>query len=204
MGRPTRALRPGRVHHAAVIDVEVPVPPRIVIRRERAGDAADAAAVRAVHRAAFPSDAEARLLDALRASGDYDPGRSLVAEVDGVIQGHCLLTATTLEHPDGSRVVGRIVALGPIAVVPAWQTQHLGARLIRAVFDRCENEGVAAIVVLGYPSYFPRFGFDSARTLGLLPPEPWPDEAWMARRLAASTPEDVGVVHYAQPFMEMD
>src|SRR5664280_2280692 len=67
------------------------------VRHERRGDAADVAAVRAVCIAAFPSDAEARLLDALRAAGDCDPARSLVAELDGTVLGQCLLTAMILE-----------------------------------------------------------------------------------------------------------
>jgi putative acetyltransferase len=187
-----------------VIDPEPPVPPVVLIRAERPDDPSDAAAVRAVQLAAFPTDAEAKLLDALRASGDYDPGRSLLAEVDGEVVGHCLLTAATLEHADGSRVSGRVVALGPIAVVPAWQSRRIGAKLMHAALELLAREGVAAVVLLGHPTYYPRFGFKPARALGLRPPDAWPDEAWMACRLPAWTPDDVGVVRYAQPFMEMD
>jgi putative acetyltransferase len=174
-----------------------------LIRGERA-NTPDAAAVRAVNLAAFPTDAEAKLLDALWASGHYDPRLSLVAEVDGAVVGHGLLTATTLERPDGSRVVGRVVALGPIAVMPAWQRRRIGAKLMHAALELCLREGIAAIVLLGHPTYYPRFGFGPARAQGLLPTEPWPDAAWMACRLPAWTPDDVGVVHYARPFMEME
>ncbi|MFH1474498.1 MAG: N-acetyltransferase [Chloroflexota bacterium] len=187
-----------------MIDPEPPVPPVVQIRAERAGDPADAAAVRAVQLAAFPTDAEAKLLDALRASGDCDPARSLIAEVDGEVVGHCLRTEATLERPDGSRVVGRVVALGPIAVVPAWQSRRIGAKLMHASLERCVDEGTAAVVLLGHPTYYPRFGFGPARAQGLRPPEARPDEAWIACRLPAWTPDDVGIVHYAPPFMEMD
>ncbi len=115
------------------------------------------AAVRAVQAASFPTDAEARLLDALRVSGDYDSSRSLVAEVEGRVVGHCLLTAAELERPDGTRVESRIVALGPIAVVPAWQGRRIGAKLIRAALEQCDREAVAAVVLLGHPTYYPRF-----------------------------------------------
>jgi putative acetyltransferase len=187
-----------------MIDPEAPVPPLVDVRAERAGDPGDAAATRAVQLAAFPTDAEAKLLDALRASGDYAAGWSLVAEVDGAVVGHCLLTRATLERPDGSRVTGRVIALGPIAVVPAWQSRRIGAKLMREALALCEEQGAAAVVLLGHPTYYPRFGFASARSQGLHPPEAWPDEAWMARRLPAWTADDVGVVRYAQPFMEMD
>ncbi len=186
-----------------MIDAEPPVPPVVHIRPERAGDPTDVAAVRAVHLAAFPTDAEAKLIDALRASGEYVAGWSLVAEVESEVVGHCLLTGATLERPDGSRVTGRVMALGPIAVVPAWQGRRIGAKLMHAALERCVGQGVAAVVLLGHPTYYPRFGFGPARTQGLRPPEPWPDGAWMACRLAAWTPADVGVVHYAAPFMEI-
>ena len=187
-----------------MIDPEPPVPPVVTIRAERDDDPLDVAAVRAVELAAFPTDAEAKLIDALRASGAYTDGWSLVAEVDDQVVGHCLLTAATLERPDGTRVTGRVVALGPIAVVPAWQSRRIGAKLMHAALELLVREGVAAIVLLGHPTYYPRFGFKPARSQGLRPPDAWPDEAWMACRLPAWTPDDVGVVRYAQPFMEMD
>jgi len=184
-------------------DPEPPIPSLVWIRVERAGDPDEVAAIRAVQVAAFPTHAEAKLLDALRASGDYDPAWSLVAELDGEVVGHCLLTATSLERRDGSRVVGRVLALGPIAVVPARQRQRIGAKLMHAALELCERGGAAAIVLLGHPTYYARFGFGPARAQGLVPPAAWPGEAWMAHRFPASTQDDVGVVRYARPFMEM-
>jgi len=178
--------------------------PTVRIRRERPGDPADVAAVRAVSVAAFPTDAEARLLDALRAAGDCDPARSFVAVVDGTVVGHALLTAMILERPDGTRDADRIVALGPVAVTPEWQRRGIGGELVRAVLAQAVREGAAAVVLLGHPTYYPRFGFRPAREQGLLPTASWPDAAWMACRLPAWTPLDAGVVHYARAFMEME
>ena len=177
--------------------------PTVRVRRERLADPADVAAVRAMSVAAFPTDAEARLLDALRAAGDYDPPRSLLAEVDGSVVGHALLTAVILERPDGTRDANRIVALGPLAVTPGWQKLGIGGELVRAALAQAEQEGAAVVVVLGHPTYYPRFGFRPAREQGLLPPAPWPDAAWMAHCLPAWTPLDAGVVHYGRVFMEM-
>lgn len=178
--------------------------PTVRVRRERPGDPADVAAVRAVSAAAFPSDAEAHLLDALRADGDLDPARSLVAEVDRIVVGHALLTAVVLERPDDTRDADRIVALGPVAVVPEWQNRGIGGALVRAALEQAEREGTAAVVLLGHPSYYPRFGFRPARQQGLVPPVPWPDAAWMAFRLPAWTPRDAGLVLYARAFTEME
>jgi putative acetyltransferase len=186
-----------------VLDPLPRVPPRVTIRPERPGDPSDVEAIRAVHLAAFPTPAEADLVDALRATGEIDPERSLLAEIEGAVVGHCLLTATALERPDGASVVGCVVALGPIAVLPAWQHRHVGTTLMHAALDLCDREGVAAVVLVGSPTYYLRFGFGPARDVGLLPPGHWPDDIWLASLLSAWTPSLGGVVHYARPFMEM-
>jgi putative acetyltransferase len=90
-----------------------------------------------------------------------------------------------LERPDGTRDADRIVALGPVAVTPEWQKRGIGGELVRAVLAQAQREGAAAVVLLGHPAYYPRFGFRAAREQGLLPPAPWPDAAWMACRLPA-------------------
>ncbi len=187
-----------------MIDPRPPIAQVATIRAERAGDPADVVAARAVQTAAFPTDDEARLLDALRASGDYEPARSLLAEVGDLVVGHCLLTATTLERPDGTRVVGRVVALGPIAVRPEWHGRGIGTHLMCTALRQCWRDGAAAVVLVGHPAFYVRFGFGPARAQGLLPPGPWRDEVWLAVRLSAWTPADVGIVHFARPFLEMD
>ena len=193
----------GVAHHLGMLDPFPPVPPRVEIRPERPADPGDREAIRAIHLAAFPTRAEADLVDALRASGEIRPARSLLAEVGGAIVGHCLLTATSLERPDGTTVVGPVVALGPIAVLPAWQRRHVGTALMQAALERCAADGAGAVVLVGSPTYYLRFGFGPAREVGLLPPARWPDEVWMARLLPAWTPVDVGVVRYADPFLAM-
>jgi putative acetyltransferase len=51
------------------------------------------------------------------------------------------------------------------------------------------------VVVLGHPGYYPRFGFEPARPLGI---ETYyaPDDAWMALRLPAYDPQIRGTVRY--------
>jgi putative acetyltransferase len=186
-----------------MLDPAPPVPPRVAVRPEHPDDPADRRAIRDIHLAAFPTPAEADLVDRLRADGDVEPARSLLAEVEGAIVGHCLLTATTLERPDGTRVVGPIVALGPIAVLPEWQRRHVGTALMHAALERCAEDGAGAVVLVGSPTYYLRIGFGPAREVGLLPPARWPDEVWMARVLPAWTPDVAGVVRYLPPFMEL-
>jgi predicted N-acetyltransferase YhbS len=51
---------------------------------------------------------------------------------------------------------------------------------VQAGLDACDALGIGLVVVLGHPSYYPRFGFVSAYDLGVLPPGDWPRDAWMA------------------------
>jgi putative acetyltransferase len=123
----------------------------------------DISAVRAVHVAAFPTSAEADLVDALRAN--HHATVSLVARVDNTVVGHVLFSPVTLER-DG-HVIARGVGLAPLAVLPAHQRVGIGAALSRAGLDECRRIGAPFCVVLGEPAYYQRFGFTRASDLGV-------------------------------------
>ncbi len=148
----------------------------VEVREERP---ADAPAVYAVNAAAFETDAEARLVDALRANGGLV--LSLVAEVDGRVQGHVAFSDVTVTAADGN--VHRGVGLAPVAVAPQAQRQGVGGALIRAGLERLRGLGVPFCVLLGHPSYYPRFGFQPASRFGLRWTRPVRDEAFMALAL---------------------
>ena len=111
---------------------------------------ADEAAVRAVHRAAFRRDSEARLVDAIRANGNASV--SLVALAAGKIVGHVLFSPVEV---DGARGLG----LAPVGVLPEFQRRGIGGELIRSGIAACREIGTRFIVVLGAPGYYRRFGF---------------------------------------------
>src|SRR5262245_34979192 len=87
---------------------------------------ADMDSIRQVNNAAFPTPSEGQLIDALRGAGRLSI--SLVAECDGVIVGHVAFSPVTLDgHADLQGGLG----LAPVAVVPQFQRQGIGGRLIR-------------------------------------------------------------------------
>jgi putative acetyltransferase len=67
---------------------------------------------------------------------------------------------------------------------------------MHAVVDVAEAMGAPAIVLVGHPSYYPRFGFEPARPLGLEYPHQVRDDFWMVRRLASWTDELRGRVSF--------
>lgn len=156
----------------------------------------DAAAVRAVLLAAFPLPVEADLVDALRADGDVIGGLCLVAERDGAVAGSLVCSRAMV----GDAVVA---ALAPTAVLPGSQRCGLGTALVRECVAQAARDGLPAIVVLGHPEYYPRFGAEPARALGIESAFPAPDEAWMAIRLPAWTSSVRGTVEYAPAFSRL-
>lgn len=127
---------------------------------------ADYPAVREVANLAFANDEEsiADLIEALRAEPDYTPELSLVAELDGAIVGHVIFSDARIETESGA-VPAK--ALGPLAVHPGWQQRGIGTQLGKEGLEACRRLGHRIAVVIGHSSYYPRFGFQRGRPLGI-------------------------------------
>ena len=67
--------------------------------------------------------------------------------------------------------------------------------------DRCKAKGYDAVVVLGYPDYYPRFGFAPAISLRISCEYDVPDEAFMFIELEPGALNCVtGTVAYNKAF----
>ena len=167
----------------------------MILFHTRPETTADAAAIRRVHAAAFPTPTEAELVDRLRAHGKATV--SLVAEQAREIVGHILFSPVAV---DGVRLVGLALGLAPVAVLPACQRQGVGSRLVRDGLEACRGLGCGLVVVLGEPGYYGRFGFGRASRWGLRN-EYGVDDAFQAIELSAgSIPPAGGLVRYAPEF----
>lgn len=69
-----------------------------------------------------------------------------------------------------------------------------------AALDAARSMGERFVVLLGHPSYYPRFGFVRAAAHGLVLTVDAPDEAWMALSLDARHPLPSGTVRWAAAF----
>jgi putative acetyltransferase len=172
-----------------------PVP--VNIRLEIAGDEP---AIRHVEESAFPGPEEADIVDRIRR--EAPPGwQSLVAvDAAGDVVGHLLLSPCPVTGDDGSPVA-EVLAVGPVAVLPDVRYRGIGSAMMAAAMSLAIARAVPAVVLLGHPAYYPRFGFVPARGLGLEPPAAaWPDDAWLGRLLPAWTEAVRGTVHYPEAF----
>jgi putative acetyltransferase len=173
----------------------------MILRRELP---ADRNAVLAVHRAAFGQPggggagapveaAEARLVRELHTGGSVIPGLSLVAMAGDEIAGHVVCSRGSI---DGRPAAG----LGPLGVLPAHQRRGVGLALMHGVLAAADALNEPAVLLLGNPGYYRRFGFRPAQNLRVLPPDPEWGEYFQIRPLTAWDRTLRGTFRYAPAF----
>ena len=151
--------------------------------------------VAVLYRQAFIGNYEAELIEELRESGVAPI--SLVAIDDGELVAHILFTDVGLVL-DGRDV--QALALAEMAVHEDQQRAGIGSRLVRTGLDAARGRGTEAVLVLGHPTYYPRFGFSADRARHLHAPFRYSD-AFMALELEAGALDgDAGQVTYPAAF----
>ena len=168
----------------------------IKIRSERPEDSA---AIQEVHTQAFGGPLEAKLVRLIT-----ERKKALIALValsDGTVVGHILFSQVAVANsPQAFKAVG----LAPVAVLPEFQKQSIGSQLIREGLTRCKQAGYDAVVLVGSPTYYPRFGFTRAADLGL-DNEYGVHEEFMVLPLREGALERVsGMVKYLPEFAEAE
>ena len=168
-----------------------------LIRPEQSGDFD---AVHGLLLDSFGREAEARLVDRLRASGKI--AAALVAEENARILGHVVFSNIVTDTEAGEVSA---LALAPLAVQPAFQRLGIGSALVSAGLERCRLERQTRVFVLGDPVYYARFGFVPAARFGLKCPFPARDDAYMAIELEPGAFAKVsGTVRYGHEFDDLE
>lgn len=98
-------------------------------------------------------------MDKLRKGMNFIPELSYVAEVGNKVCGHIVYTPMTIINKE---VEYKTLALGPISVHRDYQNQGVGTKLIEVSMKRIIDYGYKAVLVMGDPNYYKRFGFKLA------------------------------------------
>jgi putative acetyltransferase len=129
----------------------------VIVRPE---EPADREASIAVELAAFAGTDEASIVEAVR---DEAGSFALVAEDDAAIVGHIQFSAASIGDDE-------VLALGPIAVLPERQGEGIGRALMEVGIEEARARGAVAVILLGDPALYGRFGFGPGADHGLTNP----------------------------------
>ena len=136
---------------------------------------------------------EQDLVVALRNSDSFIPELSLVAIKDNKIVGHILFTKIKIGNHEE-------LALAPLAVLPEYQKQGIGSKLIQQGHKIAKELGYHYSIVLGSETYYPKFGYVPAIQYGIKAPFEVSNENFMAIKLNDTDAEIKGSVQYAKEF----
>lgn len=144
---------------------------------------------------AFNQPNEGLMISALRKNKKFIPELSLVAEIESKVVGHILFFPLNIVSKENSF---EVLSLAPMAVHPEYQRKGIGKKLVIEGLKKSKEFGFKAVVVLGHPEYYPKFGFERASKWKIKPPiEDVPDEASMAIELIEGFLADkAGVVEF--------
>ena len=136
---------------------------------------------------------EQDLVVALRKSKNFIPELSLVAVNDDKIVGYVMFSKIKIGEYEE-------LALAPLAVLPKYQKQGIGKKLIEKGHKIAKGLGFHYSVVLGSEKYYPKLGYVPASQYGIKAPFEVLDENFMVMKLNDFDKEIVGTVEYAKEF----
>jgi putative acetyltransferase len=168
----------------------------MIIRLEQQSDIDD---IRNINEKAFGQAQEANIVDNLRKN--CEELLSMVAIDNEKTVGHILFSPVIIEGESGT-VKG--MGLAPMAVLPEYQQQGVGAQLVNMGIKQLRKSKVLFIIVLGHPEYYPRFDFEPASRFGIKSQwEGIPDNVFMILWLDASMKNHIiGIAKYRSEFNE--
>ena len=163
-----------------------------VVIRER--EPADDDAIRRLNDLVFGGPFEGRLIEELREA--FIDAVELVAVEDGAIVGHILFSALTTMVDDDAVPT---LSLAPMCVHPDHQNAGIGSALVETGLDLARRREWQAVVVLGHPAFYPRFGFSAELASGL--DAPFEGDSFMALELVPGALDgDDGLIVYPAAF----
>lgn len=163
----------------------------ITIRQESPQDYPQ---VTRVNDLAFGCTDEGILVETIRKNKEFIPELSIVAEKEHEVIGHILFFPIEIGSKDKSFPS---ISLAPMSVIPKYQKQGIGGQLIKYGLEQCKKLGFRSVVVVGHPTYYPKFGFKRASAWNIFPPIDVPDEGCMAIELEKDALKNVsGVIQF--------
>ncbi len=116
---------------------------------------------RAFYNLYVPGCVEHYLVHIMRDHEDFIPELDFVLELDGQIIGNIMYTKARLTDEAG--IEKEILTFGPVCVMPEYQRQGYGRKLIDHSFEKAVALGYDVIVIFGSPVNYVGRGFQSCK-----------------------------------------
>jgi predicted N-acetyltransferase YhbS len=148
----------------------------------------------------YSDQSEHHLVKRLRNSIFFIPELSLVAEVNGELVGHIILSKIKIKN---EKCEIESLALAPVSVLPKFQKKGIGTQLILEVHKIAQSLGFQSIVLIGHAAYYPRFGYRVAADFSITFPFEIPKENGMVIALKEGILAEInGMVIYPDVFFK--
>lgn len=122
----------------------------------------------------------------LRKSPDFIPELEFVAEDEGKLIGHVLLTKREIKKAAGMK---EVLLLAPLCVAFAYRNQGIGGELMETAFDAAVNLQHEAVFLVGNPEYYRKYGFQQAQEFQVAAAD-FPQEFLLGRELIPAALKD--------------
>ena len=140
------------------------------------------------------------LVHKLRKTEAFVPELSLVAEMDDKIVGHIIYSRSKVVDDSGNE--HEILTFGPISTHPKYQGKGIGQALMKHSFKEAARLGFRAVIIFGYPDYYPRVGFRLAGEFGITTAEGNTFDSFMALELYPESLDGISGKYYIDSVYE--
>ncbi|MDR1508281.1 MAG: GNAT family N-acetyltransferase [Synergistaceae bacterium] len=138
----------------------------------------------------------------MRGATAFVPELDFVGEIDGEIVANIMYTKSKIVRLNGCEV--ETLTFGPVSVRPELHNHGLGAEIIHHSLGRVSELGYGAVIIVGHPEYYLRFGFKHASEYNLTMPDGAALDAFMALEIAPGYLGADGGKWYEDKVFEID
>ena len=90
-----------------------------------------------------------------------------------------------------------------MAVHPEYQNNGIGSKMVEKGLEIAKDIGFDAVIVIGHPKYYPRFGFTPAKNWKIKLPFDVPDDVFLALELKENALKNSsGIVDFPKEFFD--
>jgi len=132
--------------------------------------------------------------------------KSFVSELDFVVSykdkiiGNIIYSKARIDSDEHKEVL----CMGPVSILPQYQKNGIGSRLILQSIETAEKMGFVGIIIFGNPDYYHRFGFRNAADFNITTSEGMNFEAFMALELYKDSLKNISGRFVADAAFESD